>query len=173
MSGIRFNEIYIAKYSEHIKNFIIESNKIEGIKKFDMDKQFDAYADFLCLDIINVSDILKLARTLNSSCKPPLPTPYLREKKGMDVRVGNYYPAKGGTYVRQMLETLLMNINDTHSQMTCYKFHCEYESIHPLTDCNGRTGRAIWLWMMMGYGWNINLGFLHSFYYQALDAYRD
>jgi hypothetical protein len=45
--------------------------------------------------------------------------------------------------------------------------HVRYETLHPFTDGNGRTGRALWYWMMVGSS-RADLGFLHAFYYQTL-----
>ncbi len=56
-----------------------------------------------------------------------------------------------------------------------YISHVAYENLHPFTDGNGRSGRALWLWQMMhGTMRQVNmardLGFLHTFYYQTLNA---
>ena len=52
---------------------------------------------------------------------------------------------------------------------SAYVLHCRYESLHPFTDGNGRSGRALWLWMMGGIE-EAPLGFLHTWYYQSLEA---
>jgi Fic family protein len=47
--------------------------------------------------------------------------------------------------------------------------HVRYEHLHPFTDGNGRSGRAIWAWQMLYQGrGEIPLGFLHHFYYQSI-----
>jgi Fic family protein len=54
-----------------------------------------------------------------------------------------------------------------------YQQHHQYESLHPFTDGNGRSGRTIWAWHMMRVGRDpFALPFLHRFYYQALEAGR-
>ena len=54
-----------------------------------------------------------------------------------------------------------------HSDAGAWALHKHFESLHPFLDGNGRTGRALWLWMMGGIA-QVPLGFLHTFYYQTL-----
>jgi hypothetical protein len=85
------------------------------------------------------------------------------------VRVGNHYPPKGGEFIVGHLEDILLVANNGHASP--YEVHCRYERLHPFTDGNGRSGRVLWAWQMQKqYG--ICKGFLHQFYYQALDASR-
>ena len=88
------------------------------------------------------------------------PNAILRDKEGYNVRVGSYYPPKGGPQIRVNLDRLL----NASLELGPYKTHIEYEKLHPFTDGNGRSGRALWAWQMRYFP----LGFLHHWYYQSL-----
>ena len=87
---------------------------------------------------------------------------------GMDVAVGSYIPPRGGPHVLKKLENLLFSVH--HRTISAYKIHLEYESLHPFTDGNGRSGRMLWAWQLGDTA--VSLGFLHLFYYQTLSAIR-
>ena len=142
-----------------IRAFVLESNKIEGIRIVDK-KEVDALAMFIHPDTIRPADICNIVRAFQ-------PDAELRERIGMDVRIGNYYPPPGGPTIGTALRNLLRSI-----QGVPYLVHHQYEKLHPFTDGNGRSGRALWLWMMLRRGQSIKLGFLHTWYYQSLEFSR-
>lgn len=144
----------------NLRDFVAESNRIEGINRPPTDAEIDATIVFLQLERLTVEDVCSLIAAFAYGHR-------LRDKSGLNVRVGNYYPPPGGPEIRHQLDMLL---NDIHTgKLSPYAAHLEYESLHPFTDGNGRSGRAIWLWQMKG---DAPLGFLHTFYYQALSEQR-
>jgi Fic family protein len=112
---------------------------------------------------LNTSDIKKFVSLYQPNAK-------LRERIGMDCIVGSHVPPKGGKQIVRELENLIVQAN-TLPRDTRYAFevHKSYETLHPFTDCNGRSGRAVWLWMMRVVP---NIGFLHTWYYQSLQYSR-
>lgn len=169
---------------EFIENFIIESNAIERIYRAPTDEEIAATHKFLELDTITIEDLQEYVKT----CQPDA---VLRDKEGLDVYVGDHVPPKGGKEIKARLEKFLKQINeawsinfanfllgDSASSLTKYASkivfdpflaHKEYESLHPFTDCNGRSGRVIWLWQMLKLKKNLApLGFLQTWYYQSL-----
>ena len=144
--------------------FVRESNRIEGILREPTAEEVEATEAF----------VIGLPPTVESVCALALlyteGKGKLREREGMNVRVGTHRPVSGGPVVKIELEGLL----DAIQRMKPCAFHIAYETLHPFLDGNGRTGRALWAWQM----WRDapyqlrDLGFLHSFYYQALEASR-
>lgn len=137
-------------------DFIRESNRIEGIYRDPTPEEVNEFDRFMKLDVITVDELNKFVSVYQ-------PDAQLRDKKGLDVRIGNHIPPKGGPDIRIKLEELLKNANPINSFST----HIKYEKLHPFTDGNGRSGRMLWAWQ---YG-DLSLGFLHRFYYQTLENF--
>lgn len=145
-----------------IANFVAESNWIEGIHRNPTQQELDVHIAFVTLRSLSVADLELFVSVV-------APGKLLREKPGMNVFVGNHRPPPGGPNIRRNLEKLLAPSSLSRS---AYEVHCDYETLHPFIDGNGRSGRALWLWMMLrnGSDWPEKLGFLHSWYYQSLAA---
>lgn len=145
-----------------IKQFIDESNYIEGIVRAPSMAEIDALENFLEYPALTIQVLVDL----NSVFQP---NAVLRDKIGLDVRIGGYIPPRGGPEIVGDLNVLLLQVSTLKGSLSPWDAHCRYESLHPFTDGNGRTGRAIWLWQMCRANfWPNGLSFLHQFYYQTL-----
>lgn len=143
----------------NIIKFVEESNRIEGINTTTEREVFATQA-FIELDNITVRDVQTLVAVLQ-------PGAILRDKPGLNVRVGNHIPPEGGPEIKKRLDEMLYIVsgNFVHS----YLCHQAYETLHPFTDGNGRSGRAIWLWQMTKAHVPVyNSSFLQTWYYQSL-----
>lgn len=72
--------------------------------------------------------------------------------------MGDHVAPPSGPEIVSQLEKVLLIKN-------VWEQHVAYETLHPFTDGNGRSGRALWLHR---HGGVAPIGFLHAFYYQTL-----
>ena len=155
-----------------LMSFVRESNRIEGIMREPHSHELMALERFLALDTVTIAD-LQVFVTVTQ------PGAVLRDQPHLNVQVGNHVAPRGGMHVVGSLGNLLSSergdINPRLQDRDPFETHRAYERLHPFTDGNGRSGRALWLWMMCNRGGRdkeraLRLGFLHSWYYQSLDA---
>lgn len=147
-----------------LAEFIAESNRIEGIHRAPHGAEIDALEKFLALPKIGIADVECLVSVFQPGAR-------LRETAGLNVRVGAHVAPPGGPQIHADLRVLLGAVSN--GATSPFEAHVEYETLHPFTDGNGRSGRAVWAWHMVSRGDPmVRLGFLHAFYYQALQAQR-
>lgn len=141
-----------------LRAFVAESNRIEGIERDPTDKEVEATHRFLQLPRITIPDLISLVGVYQADA-------VLRDQRGLDVYVGSHTAPEGGPMIPIYLGHILHDIEKgIHPHIT----HLRYEWLHPFTDGNGRSGRALWLWQMRV----APLGFLHTFYYQTLERWE-
>lgn len=143
-------------------SFVEESNRIEGITRPPTKYELYEHERFVQKSYITMMDLECFVQTYQQGAE-------LRSRHGLNVVVGGHTPPPGGMAVPLALQELLDNIDD----MTPYQFHVAYETLHPFTDGNGRSGRAMWAWQMLNRFDEYPRSFLYAFYYQALDASRN
>ena len=165
---IHFNDPLDEPGTSHwLRDFVRESNQIENIKDT-IGADIQAHQHLLDLPRIRVPDLAMFVRTVTRDH-------VLRDKVGLDVRVGNHFPPPGGSEIRTHLHALLFTL-DARSP---FETHLQYEALHPFTDGNGRSGRALWLWQMMVSNLHSRReqvqqkGFLDVFMAQAIRAGHD
>lgn len=149
-----------------VRTFVDESNRIEGLGPASAG-EVEATELFLGLPQVRVDDLATLVRAYQPDAR-------LRDTVGLDVRVGTHIAPRGGPEIRERLRWLLEH---TIRVATPFEMHWAYETLHPFIDGNGRSGRALWAWRMermpAAYDphWRVR-GFLHTWYYQSLEAGR-
>lgn len=144
----------------NLHRFVEESNKIEGILREPSPHEVAAHTEFLMAERLTIVRV----KALVAVCQP---NAVIRDKPNLNVRVGDHIAPQGGPEIVEALQKILDQCNEGF--YTPYALHHGYETLHPFTDGNGRSGRAIWLWCMKG---NAPLGFLHHWYYQSLSDRR-
>lgn len=150
---------------KELRYFVKESNKIEGILRQPTKAELIEAERFLNLDIVRIDDLVSFVQVYQ-------PDAILRDRAGLDVRVGNHIAPRGGPEIVGALHKVIDLANDYDSSP--WATHNAYETLHPFTDGNGRSGRILWAWQMVNQDcWPfLRLGFLHAHYYQTLSGAR-
>lgn len=141
--------------------FLRESNKIEGLTHEPTWEEQIAFARFY-REPISFASVTEYQKTV-------APAHPLRTEPGMNVGVNSHVAPYGGPQIEEALREILRAIGLT--TFDPYQTHCEFLTLHPFMDGNGRTARALWARQMRDLGRDPFIRpFLHTFYYQALSA---
>lgn len=145
-------------------DFVRESNRIEGIHRDPTEAECEATDEFVMASSMTIVRVKAFVAVMQPNAR-------IRDRRGLNVRVGQHIAPEGGVEIVAALEDLLERASGPMPDP--YGTHHEYETLHPFTDGNGRSGRALWLWQMLRLGYKVpNIGFLHTWYYQSLQAGR-
>lgn len=145
----------------NLEEFVRESNRIEGIARDPTAVEMSAHIEFINVMFPKTSDLEMFVDSI-------APGHRLRDQHGLDVRVGDHIAPRGCPEIRATLDALLERVAQGADLYHPWQAHIDYETLHPFTDGNGRSGRALWLWQMQA----APIGFLHKFYYQTLSGVR-
>ena len=145
--------------------FVTESNRIEGLKHEPYKREIEATKRFLMLATPCLDELVRYVRYVAEAS--------IRNREGMNVRVGSHVAPPGGPDIPIELDKLI--IQAAANEFTPFVIHRRYETLHPFLDGNGRSGRVLWAWQMIHHNIRpkLNLGFLHAWYYQSLAFQRN
>jgi len=152
-----------------IYEFVKESNKIEGITRDPSKEELEITHNFLLLDRVDMEALHTFVSIFEPGAR-------FRCKPGLNVLIStgaviNHRPIPGGPEVVAKFDQV---VGEANAGAHPWIVHQAYETLHPYTDGNGRSGRMLWAWQMVKQAVSpgLALGFLHAWYYQSLEHGR-
>lgn len=146
----------------NLERFVAESFRLEGEEATAEDVR--AHLKFLERPL-TIPSVETLVRALSRD------TASLRLAVGVNVAVGTHTAPYGGPAIGTRLSAILEGARgwvDGWPDWSPFEVHVAYETLHPFTDYNGRSGRAVWLWQHHARGGGTPRSFLVGFYHDAL-----
>jgi hypothetical protein len=142
-----------------------ESDSIEELHPSDETLAIEAKAlKDLCEGELTIANIETYVKSVQ-------PDAFLRTNKGDEVSIMGFDGLTGGLAVSYALQEIIDGLPTTEGWYN----YVRYELLHPFSDGNGRSGRAVWLYYMLNVmgGWQYvsSLGFLDTFHRQILYAF--
>jgi Fic/DOC family protein len=170
--------------SVRFEGFVRQSNLIEGIDRDPTVDELLAHQTLVYAPEVGfgIGEVSCFVCSLGDVCHAAL-----RSRRGMEVSVGDHEAPPGGPDVVRRLEALLRWMGEprpTFDQLECdaHEAYGQYEDLHPFLDGNGRSGRALWLRMMLrhddcnpdvaAYVLSPRILFLNAYHYQTLRKRR-
>jgi Fic family protein len=143
---------------EEYKNFMLESNKIEGEGRLNPN-------DVLAVKTMLISELNKnFILIIHQLLGEYLNENWVGKWRTCEVRVGSYFLP-----VSKNVPALMKKYFKEVPTMDAWTAHNEFEKIHPFQDLNGRVGRLIWLKKAIDEGYDFSIPFLQAYYYQTLN----
>jgi hypothetical protein len=154
----------VDKESAFLEAFIQQSYAIEG-ESFPYkvpERIFRAHEQFIYCEALSITSLVDFV----SICAPDAAPRFV---EGLNVYVGDHTAPPGG---RQVHDKLAYILSSAHSdkrdpRIKAFDYYWRYLYLHPFTDFNGRSARAIWL-SILGKRPGDGRLFLEEYHYQSL-----
>jgi len=160
-----------------LRDFVIESNTVEGIVRDEktLKEEVEAHERLLRCKKVEVRDVVRLVNTVQPNAQfrdhqdiPGVCVIARVQRRHHTETVVMSEPPESGPLIRARLQDVLDKVERMEN---VYTNHLLYEELHPFTDGNGRSGRAVWLWQMLRtdipWGYRFELPFLQKWYYDS------
>jgi hypothetical protein len=147
-----------------LTDYTVASNFIEGIDRdpVALEREVNALDELIGTPSLGSVEMLRFLSVVE-------PTARIRAGAKDGVAVGSHVAPAGGPHMYREVADLLIDISrsDTNPVFT----YAAWQHLHPLTDGNGRTGRALYAWQNINRRNRIPLpSFVHDYHYEVLSS---